>query len=117
MMAQLYQESVEKEDALVKLQVAIQNTKEAQAPSIANAEANTMIETSMVTSPFKEFSQYVLEEPFGNFGKHNRGISSKLIRKMGYNGQGLCKRSHRIVNPTVTEHRARHEVLGFGGKE
>lgn len=34
---------------------------------------------------------------------------------MGYNGQGLDKRSQGIITPIVVEVRVNHEGLGFGG--
>jgi hypothetical protein len=41
---------------------------------------STMTETSMASSPSKDLSQSILEEPFGNFEKHTKGIGSKLMR-------------------------------------
>jgi hypothetical protein len=48
-------------------------------------EANTMIESSMVGSPFKTLSQEIA----GDFEKHTKVIGSKIMRKMGYDGQGI----------------------------
>jgi hypothetical protein len=91
--AQLYWDLVAKEEALKKLQAAAQETK--QAPSIAIVEANTMMESSMVNSPSKILPQ----ETFGDFEKHTRGIGSKLMRQMGYDGQGLGKERPRDCDP------------------
>lgn len=44
MMAQLHQELAEKEEALAKLQVVVQETKEAKQPSIATREASSFLE-------------------------------------------------------------------------
>jgi hypothetical protein len=76
MMTQLQLELAEKEEALAKLQEVVQETKEAKPPSIATIEANTMIETTLVSSPSLDISQ----EHFGEFEKHTRGIGLKLLR-------------------------------------
>jgi hypothetical protein len=105
--AHLYQDLVAKEEALKKLEAAIQETK--QAPSISNAEASTMTtDANMVNSPSKTL---------GDFEKHTRGIGSKLMRQMGYDGQGLGKEGQGIVIPIVAQQRPKHEGLGFSGQE
>jgi hypothetical protein len=101
-----------KEVALAKLQV-VQETKEADKPFIAHVVANTITETSMVSSPSIDLSQ----EHLGEFEKHTKGIHSKLLRQMGYNGQGLGKRSQEIISTIIAEPRVKHEGLGFCGTE
>jgi hypothetical protein len=97
------------EEALNKLLAVVQETK--QAPSIATTEASTMTKENMVNSP----SITLYQETFGDFEKHTRGIGSKLMRKMGYDGQGLGKEGQWILIPIVSQQRPEYESLGFSG--
>jgi len=65
-----------KEEALTKLQEVVQEIKEAKPPSISIVEANTTIETTLVSSPSLDISQ----EHFGEFENHTRGIGLKLLK-------------------------------------
>jgi tuftelin-interacting protein 11 len=51
-----------------------------------------------------------------NFENHTKGIGSKLLRKMGYDGQGLGKRRQGILSPIVATPWVKHEGLGFDGR-
>jgi tuftelin-interacting protein 11 len=66
----------------------------------------------LVSSPSIDIPQ----ENFGEFEKHTRGIGSKLLRKMGYDGQGLGKRRQGILSPIVATPWVKHEGLGFDGR-
>jgi hypothetical protein len=96
-----------KEEALEKYKSVVQETKEAKPPSISIVEANTMTKTTLVSSPSLDISQ----ENFGEFENHTRGIGSKLLRNMGYDGQGLGKRRQGIISPIVVTLRVKHEGL------
>jgi hypothetical protein len=62
---------------LEKLQLVIQETKEIKPSSIATTEANTMTETTLVSSPSLDISQ----DHFGEFENHTKGIGSKFLRQ------------------------------------
>jgi len=85
----LKQQLEEKEEALTNLQEKIQEHRETNPLYIATVEANTMTKTTLVTSPSLDLSQ----ENLGNFENHTRGIGSKLLRKIGYDRQGIGKAS------------------------
>jgi hypothetical protein len=112
MMTQLQQDLEEKEKALERLQEVVQEHRGARKPSISTANASTMTETTLVSSPSIDISQ----EKLGEFEKHTRGIGSKLLRKMGYDGQGLGKSRQGILSPIVATPWAKHEGLGFDGR-
>jgi hypothetical protein len=80
------------EEALKKLEVVFQETK--QSPSIVTVEASTMTNKNMVNSP---------SNTLGDFEKNTRVISSNIMRKMGYDGQGLGKEGKGILIPIVAQ--------------
>ena len=49
-----------------------------------------------------------------DFERHSRGIGSKLLMKMGYEGKGLGKHAQGIVEPIVVEERPRYFGIGYG---
>jgi hypothetical protein len=109
--AHLYQDLVVKEEALKEARIIC--PRDQASPFHYHYQRSTMKEESMVNSPSKILSQ----ETFGDFEKHTRGIGSKLMRKMGYDGQGIGKEGQGIQIPIVAQKRPKHEGLGFGGQE
>ena len=53
-------------------------------------------------------------ECVGAFERHTRGIGSKLLMKMGYEGKGLGKHAQGIVESSVVEERPKYLGLGYG---
>ena len=49
-----------------------------------------------------------------SFEKHTRGIGSKLMSKMGYEGKGLGKHAHGIIEPIMVEEMPKYSGLGYG---
>jgi hypothetical protein len=72
-----------------------------------------MTEKNLVSSPSLDNSQ----EHFCKFEKKTRGISSKLLKEMGCDGQVLRKKIRVILSPIVVAPRVKHEGPGFNGKE
>jgi hypothetical protein len=66
-------------------------------------------ETTLVISPSLDFFQ----EHFVDFEKHTRGIGSKLLKCLGYDGQGIGKRRQGIISTIVATLWVKHEGLGF----
>ena len=50
----------------------------------------------------------------GSFEKHTKGIGSKLMSKMGYEGKGLGRHAHGIVERIIIEERPQYLGLGYG---
>ena len=49
----------------------------------------------------------------GSFEKHTRGIGSKLMFKMGYDGKGLGKNAQGMIDPILVEEIPKNFGLGY----
>jgi hypothetical protein len=63
------------------------------------------------------YSNSSQDECFGVFENHTKGIGSKLLLKMGYEGRGLGKHAHDIIEPIVVEVRPKYRGLGYEQKD
>jgi tuftelin-interacting protein 11 len=70
-----------------------------------------MHEHGLCNSSFSSNSSQ--DECFGVFQNHTRGIGSKLLLKMVYEGRGLGKHAQGIVEPIVVEERPNYRGLGY----
>jgi len=68
-----------------------------------------MTEDTLLSSTSIDTSRENLNE----FEKRIKGIGSKILKKMGYDGQGLGKRRQVILSSIVVTPWAKHEGLGF----
>ena len=70
-----------------------------------------MLEAELNHSNLSSISS--LERCVGSFEKHTRGIGSKLMLKMGYEGKGLGKHEQGMIEPIMIEERPKKFGLGY----
>lgn len=87
-----------------EMEIQLHDAKEALAKHVLEEEVNNS-SLSSISSQDKYLS---------SFEKHTRGIGSKLIIKMGYEGKGLGKHAQGIVEPNMVEERPKYLGLGYG---
>ena len=84
---------------------------EMQLHQAQEALTNNMLEAKVIHSNLSSISSS--ERCVGSFEKHTRGIGSKLMLKMGYEGKGLGKHEQGMIDPILVEKRPNKFGLGY----
>jgi len=74
--------------------------------------ANYVHENEVCNSSLSSISSQ--NECLDAFERHTRGIVSKLLMKMGFEGKGLGKHAQGIVEPIIVEEMPRYLGIGYG---
>jgi len=96
----------EKEEILQRL-----HDMELQFHQAQEALTKNMHEKEVIHSDLSSVSS--LERCVGSFEKHTRGVGSKLMIKMGYEGKGLGKHAQGMIEPLSIEERPKNLGLGY----
>ena len=105
-------QEMERQIHIVNMDLEKMHELETQLLSSKEALVKYQIEEEVNNSSLSSFSSknvYV-----GSFEKHTRGIGSKLMSKMDYEGKGVGKHAQDIVEPIMVEERPTYLDLGYG---
>ena len=87
------------------------NEMKMQLHQAQEALTKNMYEEKVIHSNLSSVSSS--ERCVGSFEKHTRGIGSKLMFKMGYEGKGLGKHEKGMIYPILVEERPKKFGLGY----
>ena len=86
-----------------EMEMQLHQAQEALTKNVHETEVNHSNLSSISSS----------ERCVGSFEKHTRGIGSKLMLKMGYEGKGLGKNAQGMIDPILVEERPKKFGLGY----
>jgi hypothetical protein len=96
----------EKDQLLQRMHEMENQLQEAKETLTKYMHEHKVCSVSLSSNPSKD-------ECLGGFENHTKGIGSKLMFKMGYEGKGLGKHAQGIVEPIVIEERPKFCGLGY----
>ncbi|KAH9291701.1 hypothetical protein KI387_043110, partial [Taxus chinensis] len=106
----LRKELESKDELLMVLQIDGPNKVPVIVDASTMTDECTVSMTTLNSSPKANLDSTIV---LGEFEKHTKGIGSKILNNMGFNGINLGKNNQGITNPILVEERPRYAGLGY----